>query len=140
MLYKYLGKGLTYDNSLTKVGKALLGDRYLGTFSVDVTLSKINKLAKLQPIFAFIINVDKRHEPGSHWISVVKKGDMFYIYDSFARKLPNLIPKFLKTVKYKYTHVNGKSDQYDHSENCGQRSLAVLLYGFKYGISRIKDI
>ena len=140
MMYKYLGRELTYDKDLTKVGKAFLKNQYLGTFSSDVTLAKINKLSKGLPTTYFIINVDGKHEPGSHWLSVVKKGDMFYIYDSFARKLKSLIPNFLKTVKHKYKNTNGKSDQYDHSENCGQRSLAVLLYGAKYGISRIKDI
>jgi hypothetical protein len=139
-MYKYLNRGLTYDKDLSRVGKAFLKDKFLGTFSSDVKLAKINRLSKGKTTVYFIINVDGKTEPGSHWLAIIKTGGVYHIYDTFARKLSNLIPNFLKTVRHEYTQVNGKSDQHVNSEVCGQRSLALLLYGYKYGIDKIKDI
>jgi hypothetical protein len=119
----------------------MIGPSYLGTFPVDVSAAVIAKRSLLFPTSSFIINVDNSSESGSHWLSVIKdKNGVFHIYDSFARGLKKLIPKFLKTVKHKYVKLNVKSDQKDSEDNCGQRSLSVLIFHKKYGIKDLKKI
>ena len=135
-----LGKGVTADSQLTKVGKALLGDSYLGTFAVDV--KPIRLVTPPGTEAYFIINVDGSNHPGSHWLAVYKSPDLnkYLIYDSFARKSKRLIPKFIKTVGFRYVDVNKKSDQEVKEDNCGQRSLAMLVFIKKYGYKKAKLI
>jgi hypothetical protein len=83
-----------------------------------------------------IINVDGRYDPGSHWLSVIFDAtkNKYYIYDSFARRLKKLIPKFVSVIGFNYITMNTKSDQKNSESTCGQRSMAVLLYVAKYGL------
>lgn len=135
-----LGKGVTTDSQLTKVGRALLGDSYLGTFAVDV--KPIHLVAPARSEAYFIINVDGSSLPGSHWLAVYKNPELnkYLIYDSFARKSKKLIPKFIKTVGFRYVDVNKESDQKVKEDNCGQRSLSLLLFIKKYGYKKAKLI
>ncbi len=133
-----LGKGVTSDAQLDHVGKKLIGKCYLGTFPVDV-----------KPIYYpackdkyFIINVDGKNSPGSHWLAVFFSHELntYLIYDSFARKSRRLIPRFISTIGYKYIDVNKKSDQRVSQDNCGQRSLAMLAFIKKYGYQHARLI
>ena len=121
-MYKILGKGVTTDRELNKVGKTLLGSKFKGVFPVDVKTKDFHKGKELAKSY-FIINVDGSNKSGSHWLGVYynPENDMFYIYDSYARGLKRLIPRFIKTIGYKFVNTNKKSDQHDHetSENRG---------------------
>lgn len=136
-MYKLLGKGMTTDEQLTKVGKKLLGNAYLGTFSSDI---KISNIPKNLSVF-FIINVDGEHAEGSHWLAISRLAgnENYYIYDSYARHSKILIPKFVKS-HYKYVDLNESADQTKKEENCGARCMAVLVYISKYGVKSAKYI
>lgn len=134
-----LGKGVTSDAQLDRVGKKLIGKCYLGTFPVDV--KPIYLQTGCQDRY-FIINVDGKNSPGSHWLAVFFSHELkkFLIYDSFARKSRRLIPKFISTIGYKYIDVNKTSDQKVSEDNCGQRSLAMLAFIKKYGYQHARII
>lgn len=136
-MYKLLGKGMTTDTQLTKVGKKLLGASYLGTFSSDI---KISNIPKNLPIY-FIINVDGEYDEGSHWLAISRLAgnDKYHIYDSFARKSKILIPTFIKS-HYKYIDLNKNADQTTKETNCGARCMAVLVYVARHGIKSAKCI
>jgi len=135
-----LGNGMTTDAQLTKVGKRYLGSDYIGTFSVDVKKSTLDRLKGSKTQYYFIINVDKKYESGSHWLAIAKLKDnpKYIIYDSFARRSPRLIPAFIKTIGYKYIDINGKSDQLDHEKNCGARALSILRFIKSHGLPAAK--
>jgi hypothetical protein len=87
-MIKILGRKATTDDQLTQLGKRLFGKRYIGTFSQDY------KPQKKPTCQYFIINNQLKGQPGEHWIAVVKNGNTYYIYDSFARHAERLIPVF----------------------------------------------
>ena len=75
---KKLGKKALFDNQLTIEGKALFGNKYLGTFSQNnIPLNRTGYL---------IANVDTLGMPGSHWVAIDTTPKTFYIYDSFGRQ------------------------------------------------------
>jgi len=133
-MYQALGRGVTTDIQLEKVGKKLFGQRWLGVYPVDVKPHEIMK--NIKPGLNYgILNVDGRDSVGSHWLSVCydTKKDQWLIYDSFARKSTKLIPKFIRTIGYKYYDLNKGADQLDHQESCGARSMAMLIHISKHG-------
>jgi len=136
--------GITTDAELTKIGKKVIGRCYLGTFSSDVRPVDIytKTLNPRCDDYYFIINVDGSSQPGSHWIAVAKLANMnkYLIYDSFARKSKKLIPAFIRNFRYEYIDLNGKADQKVQEENCGQRSIAMLLFIKKHGYHAAKKI
>lgn len=128
-----MGRGVTTDTQLTRVGRKILGESYIGTFSSDVELKNVSKA---KPLYA-IINVDGRYEAGSHWLAIAKPANTenYLIYDSFARKSRKLIPKFIRNHNYKYIDLNKVSDQNDEEQDCGARAMSLLVYIAKYGKS-----
>lgn len=129
---KVLGNKSTTTSQLNKIGKELLEDKYLGTFPIDFA-SKI--IPNMTGGDCIITNLDTSKQSGSHWVAIVKtkQGDDIVIYDSFGRNTKTIISK-------KYLS-HGKSIQTDNDkeqnfleENCGQRSLAFLLFNDLYGI------
>jgi hypothetical protein len=116
--------------------------------AVDVNIKKFSKKGKGQVIDQnpsyFIINVDGKNQPGSHWLAVYydpsNQHGHYYIYDSYARGLKGLIPKFIKTIGYDYVNTNKKSDQKDYEESCGARCISWLWAVKKYGINQAKHI
>lgn len=134
--------GITTDAELTKIGKQVIGRCYLGTFSSDVRPIDIHTKAKGCDDYYFIINVDGRHEAGSHWLAVARLQHInkYLIYDSFARKSTKLIPAFIRNFRHEYIDMNGKSDQHTREENCGQRSIAMLLFIKKHGYHAAKKV
>jgi len=133
-MYTALGRGVTTDRQLNRIGKKLFGRRWLGVYPVDVKPKTI--MRKMNPGANYgIINVDGSGLPGSHWLSVCydTKKDKWLIYDSFARKSTKLIPTFIKTIGYKYHDINTGADQPDHESSCGARSMAMLIHIAKHG-------
>lgn len=139
-MYKLLGRGVTTDVQLTRIGKRLFGNKWLGVHASDVKPAVImSKITSKTGLYYGIINVDGRFDPGSHWLSIIydKAHDIWYIWDSFARKSKRLIPKFIRTIGFKYIDINQKSDQRNDQDDCGQRSSALLLYVAKHGLSNV---
>jgi hypothetical protein len=127
-MIQLLGKKATTSHQLTTVGRQLFGAKYRGTFSQDYK-------AKPTPRHQyFIINVDRRHQPGSHWVGVVKNGKTYYIYDSYARTAKRLLPVFTgKILKY-IESDRSDAEQYGSTEICGPLTLAWLCCVHELGI------
>lgn len=107
----------------------------MGTFHSDIKPIEIYTLAKDKKDYFFIINVDGKNKPGSHWLAVAKLNNVpkYIIYDSFARPSAKLIPNFIKRFGYKYLDINKKADQLIKEDNCGQRAISFLLFIRDYG-------
>jgi hypothetical protein len=133
---KKLGKKALFDNQLTIEGKALFGNKYLGTFSQNnIPLNRTGYL---------IANVDTLGMPGSHWVAIDTTPKTFYIYDSFGRQTTNLLPILehkLNTKKVKYLDSNPKPEQFGKTtEICGQLCLAWLCIVKEYGVRKALTI
>lgn len=70
-----------------------------------------------------IANVDKAHQPGSHWVAITH--DLFY--DSFGRSHNTL----MKHSNLQQTNTEDDAEQTIPESNCGQRCIAFLLL-YKY--------
>ena len=134
-IVKEWGSSALNDLEVTKIGKILLGSKYLGTFPQDK--------AKFKPGY-FIINVDREGSIGSHWCSLfVDSKKNMYMYDSFARPSRKLLPYLYKNAKdkgFKLIDVNKKSDQHKNSFICGPISLSFLKSVEKFGIEAARHI
>lgn len=130
-----LGKKALYDNQLTAEGKALFGNRYLGTFSQNnIPLNKTGYL---------IANVDTVGLAGTHWVAIYSTPKTFYIYDSFGRQTTNLLPVLehqLNTKKVKYLDSNYRPEQFGTTEICGQLCLAWLCVVKEHGVRKALTI
>lgn len=137
-MYRVLGKGITTDRQLNTVGKQIFGKEWLGVFPSDVKPYTLMKNATMDGKSYGIINVDGSGEPGSHWYSIFRDASQpnakWYLWDSFARKSTRMIPKFIKTIGYRYIDLNKTADQKKSELDCGARAMAVLAYIKKYGI------
>ena len=133
-IVKEWGNHALNDLEVTKIGKILLGSKYLGTFPQDKTPFK--------PGY-FIINVDHQGSSGSHWCAIFSSNKTMYMYDSFARPSRKLLPYLYKNAKekdYKLIDVNGKSDQHKNSNICGPICLSWLSSVNKFGIEAARHI
>ena len=124
---KILGNGITFSTDLERVGKQLLGTKFKGVYASD----KIPKLNHTNPYC--IANVDNSHQLGSHWVALVKSGRNIVVYDSFGRKTSKLIPNVRLSGNGKIIDTEHDREQRIKQENCGQRSLAFLVFYDKYG-------
>ena len=130
-----IGTKTTHTGQLNKLGKKLFGKRFRGAWPSDHT----PKLKKGQ---SMIINVDKKDEPGSHWLSVVRDRNSMYVYDSFGRHTKNLIPHFYKKngsgskVKNTERDIEQRNEQLD----CGLRCMSSLAVYYDKGINYFKMI
>jgi hypothetical protein len=117
---KQLGNGVTYNMHLNDVGKHLWPKKFTGVYASDDTIPKSGYC---------IVNVDKRHMPGSHWIAICGgdgssggDGSRSLVYDSFGRKTSKLTPHMLG----KFQDTDYDAEQKDSEENCGSRCLAWI--------------
>lgn len=121
---KALGKGPSYTKELNLLGRKLFGKRFRGVFPKDE-----------QPVLkrgeSLIYNLDKKGEPGSHWVAKYHTGQKNFIYDSFGRKL----------AKGK-NEINSDLDaeQKKSENNCGPRCLAWLMCVYQFGIRLALEI
>lgn len=118
--------GSTYTDQLNKIGKEILGDKYVGTFSSD----KIPQLTDKHPYA--IINLDDSSSPGSHWVAIAQKNNIYYVYDSFGRKSSTILPS-LKGGKFKIKDSDRDVEQDILEENCGQRSMSWIVVFDQFG-------
>ena len=138
-MYSILGNDVTSDLQLNSVGRKIFKNSWLGVHPVNV--KKATLMNRIKPGLNYgIINVDHSSLPGSHWLSIIYNGKTWYIYDSYARKLKKLIPRFIRSIDFRYINMNKQADQKDNENSCGARSMAVLLYTCKYGIQSASGI
>jgi hypothetical protein len=125
---KQLPKSTTYSTDLTALGKKLFGKKYKGTFASD-------QIPILGPMESCILNVDKSHEPGSHWIALVRgKGQQGYVYDSFGRRGASLIPSLSKMPSgARIIDSDLDAEQTISQLDCGARCLAFLYVFYTRG-------
>ena len=109
---------ITGEDELRKAGKHLFGRRFKGVFAADeMTVPRMLRSGE-----SCILNLDKRNQPGSHWIAIVRGKKEFITYDSFGRRL---------TTNSKHTEAD--AEQHIMEENCGQRCLAWLCVYYEFG-------
>ena len=125
-----LGNGITNSREVTEMGECLFDAKYKGTYAVD-------RLPKLKHGECCIINLDRSHQPGSHWVAVFKSNNKYVIYDSFGRKSSKIL-KSLKRLDIIDTDYD--PEQMMQEDNCGQRSLAWLWCVYKLGIENALKI
>ena len=125
---KMMGNHTTYDNELVKYGKTLFKSKFIGVFAAD------NYPTKIKNGTCFIINLDKKNEPGSHWCAICKEAnnDVLWVYDSFARDVHQILPTIYKN-KNKIKTTEKDAEQSVSETNCGQRSLAFIDVFLKLG-------
>lgn len=133
-----LGKGATNNVQLSKIGKQLIGNEFVGVYPQDSV-----PFLRLPSKCYFIINVDTKDKLGSHWIGIIKSGITYYIYDSFGRNSTKLLPIFSNHIcqyRLKMKDTDYDKEQKIHEENCGQRVLSALLIGKQYGVKSFLKI
>ena len=114
-------KGLT-NQELEKLTKSILGEKFLGVYPCDSTPRIIDK-----QIFSVIFNMSKHNENGSHFISILKKNQTVFYFDSRGKKCDNVyILNFLKHISNKYSFNNFQM-QNDSSIFCGVYCLGFLV-------------
>jgi hypothetical protein len=124
-IVKMVGKNsTTYSDELEKVGKKLLGNRFVGVYAAD-------EVPKMKNGDMAIANLDKRNMPGSHWISIAKQDGKLHVYDSFGRKSAKIIPDIMG--KGAVLDADYDAEQDVKEDNCGQRSLAWLFVFQQFG-------
>ena len=87
---------------LDRVGKKLLGKKYLGTFPSD----KIPK----NKIGYFICNLDTSNMGGSHWVAIVRDSEGAVVFDSFGRDTKEVFP-FAHQDFGKYIETDNDAEQ-----------------------------
>lgn len=118
--------GLTnkYLEDLCKLIFEKKKEKFLGVFPSDV----IPKTRKKE--FAIIFNLSKHHEPGSHFVAIVKRFDKIIYFDSFGKKcsvksIKAFIEKFKLPIKF-----NCKQIQDNFSNFCGYFCFHFLHHCF----------
>ena len=116
-------KYASISTNLSKIGKSLFKDKFIGVFPVD-------KIPVMKNDSYFIFNTDKHGSKGTHWLACYFKNNIYYIYDSFARSSRKIVPHFVNQIKKsKMKYVD--SDKFDKEQsvtelNCSIRALAWL--------------
>ena len=123
-------KTTTFSSDLLRIGKSLLKGKFAGIFPAD----KIPILTEKVPYA--IVNLDDSNESGSHWVAIAKDPSKpkIIFYDSFGRPDKLILPS-LGGSGQRGDIVNTDMDreQKIQETNCGQRSIAWLLFFDKYG-------
>lgn len=119
VIEKVLGNKTTFGDDLDRIGSRLFSSDWHGVWASD-------QVPSLSDGQLAILNLDKSHEPGSHWIAVARDGDDMVVYDSFGRKsrkiIRSLFGKGLDIIDSDYD-----SEQRIVETNCGARSMAWLV-------------
>ena len=128
-----IGKKSTLSTELENAGRKLLGCKFKGVYPSD-------KIPKLNNLSCYcIVNVDKSNEMGSHWMAIVKDVDNksaehgCILYDSFGRKNTKIIPSLRFSGNGRVLDTDKDAEQNKKEDNCGQRSLAFLVFFDTFG-------
>jgi hypothetical protein len=110
------GRGATTNVFLDKIGEALLGNSYQGTYASDQIPSEINKYA--------IVNLDNSTEPGSHWVALAQIDGSLMVYDTFGRKTEEILPNIMEMEPIA---TDPDVDQNVEDQSCGIHCIAWLM-------------
>ena len=128
-IIKQLGRKALADDQLDKLGKQLLGKKYIGTFAQDELPSRSGYM---------IVNVDtskKINTPDAHWVGIYSTPKTIFVYDSFGRLTKNVLKLISKTTTKKIVDSKHDPEQYGaNSELCGQLALSWLCVVHESGI------
>ena len=110
------------DSEVVKIGKSLLGDKFIGVFAID----EIDYNAPRPTGTCYVMNNKTRRSNGEHWLAVwYNQNQTPVLFDSFARK--HVIPDFHGQL------TEADTDQQDWQESCGQRCIAFLCVAATLG-------
>jgi hypothetical protein len=128
-IYPLVGDKTTYLSQLNEAGHKIFGPFFKGTYASD-KIPRLNDLARY-----CILNLDKSHEPGSHWVALAKEIDIdgCIVYDSFGRKTSQIIPNLYFSGNGRLIQTDPDSEQKIHETDCGARCLAWLVFLDRYG-------
>lgn len=126
--HKYLGKGVTTDTQLNKVGKSLFGNDFIGTFPCDEIPNNLSKKTQYM-----IINNKPRKHGGEHWVACCNISDVVYVFDSFGRSTESLIPSLFIGRGIIIDTDYDKDQRYDQKD-CGARCIAWIKLFDEYGV------
>lgn len=131
---RLVGRGITDNLLLDKIGKLLFGFKWAGVFAkdhfADVPITNFYQYA--------IVNTDTSNLGGEHWIPVAFDFQHMYSSDSFGRDVNKLLLPHTKIKKY--TNADRDPEQKKQQTNCGARSLAWLSVFDKHGWKEARKI
>jgi hypothetical protein len=102
------------DNS----GRILLGDRWLGVYSLD-EIPYLNKTGGM------VINTQPKNLPGEHWIAVYIKPDLIQVHDPLGIYYPNVLVNKIMSAHRKVV-FNRVRVQDSKTVTCGHLCLIWL--------------
>lgn len=110
-------------DELDRMGRLLLGYRYLGTFPLDMA----PPLMKDAVIQHFIINTHTSNLEGQHWLAVTVCNNKAYIFDSFGQPPPSLLVKQLREQRVNKIYYNRRQIQQFGTYICGSLAIKHLV-------------
>lgn len=104
---------------LENASEILFGGDGIGVYSIDnlPTSRKANLM--------FIFNTDSSNLPGTHWIAVMVKKNIGFVFDPFGHTPPARITHWMNTRNYQWT-CNLRQMQSETSTLCGAYCLFFL--------------
>lgn len=101
-------------------------------FGGVISADEIRKLPKKIPI-GFIMNLDKRNQPGSHWVAVYISNDSIEYFDPFGKDptdqfkkdITNFVNSMHLPIMMKFK-INKVQRQHGNSFKCGYHSIRFL--------------
>ena len=129
-----LGKGALDNFQLDKLGKQMLGKKYIGTFAQDELPSRSGYM---------IVNVDtskKINTPEAHWVGIYSTPKTLYVYDSYGRLTKNVLKIISTTTTKKIIDSRHDAEQFGHTALCGHLAISWLCVASELGIRKALTI
>ena len=128
------------DDDLLENVDVLKIRKFRGVFMIDELPKRIN------PVECGIVNLSVHKQLGTHWVLYAKVHKTIIYFDSFARKPPLEIQKYLKTAEEFRNHApviqrNKDIVQREDTKICGQLCLFVLtsLMRERFSLQQVMD-
>lgn len=113
----------TTSTELEKFGKQLLGRRFHGVFPLNITPTYSSSN------FAFTMNTDTSNLPGTHWIAVLVRDNVGYVFNTFGLPPPLKLKNWLNQHCHKWS-CNTRIIQSYTSNLCGYFCLHFMYFAF----------
>ena len=135
----YADRALSDDDLLENVD-VLKIPKFRGVFMIDELPKRIN------PVECGIVNLSVHKHLGAHWVLYAKVHKTLIYFDSFARKTPLEIQKYLKSAEEFRSNApviqrNKDIVQREDTQICGQLCLFVLtsLMRERFSLQQVMD-
>lgn len=116
----------TYSTDLERVGRLLVGSKFVGVFAAD-------KIPSLSNGEYAIVNLDKTGQAGSHWVALARNGNDTLMYDSFGRHHKKILPMVATSGNGSIINTDKDAEQHISEYNCGARCMAWILLHKHWG-------